>query len=96
MGRFASPGCREILQSCFPEASYHLVRTGMPCWLRTITASCMKVTVQSASQGGPTPIKVWRETGIRCPVIGNPDGRWGKKSPLFQYIVGFAPLQCRP
>ena len=43
----------------------------------------MKVTVQSASQIGPTPIKVWKKIGMRCPLIGNPDGRWGKsKSPV--------------
>ena len=50
----------------------------MPCWLITITASHVKVTVQLASQIGPNPIKVWRKHDIRCPVIGNPDGRWGK------------------
>ena len=40
----------------------------------------MKVTVQSASQSGPTPIKVWRKPGIRCTLIGNTDGRWGKSN----------------
>ena len=43
----------------------------------------MKVIVQSESQSGPTPIKVWWKPGIICPVIGNPDGIWGKfKSPV--------------
>ena len=23
-------------------------------------------------------IKIWQNTGIICPVIGNPDGSWGK------------------
>ena len=47
----------------------------------------MKVAVQSASQSVPTPIKVWRNPGMRCPLIGNPGGRWGKfKSPV--------PLDC--
>ena len=43
----------------------------------------MKVTVQSASQKGGAPIKVWRKPGMRCTFIGNIDGRWGKsKSPF--------------
>ena len=46
-------------------------------------ASHVKVTVQSASQIGYTPIEVWRKPGMRCPLIGNPNGRWGKsKSPV--------------
>ena len=49
----------------------------------TITASHVHVTVHSASQSGPTPIKVWRKPVIICPVIGNTDGSWGKfKSPV--------------
>ena len=58
MGRFASPGCKEILQSRGPEGSRHPVSTGVPWVSRTITVSRVKVTVQSASQIGPTPIKV--------------------------------------
>ena len=55
----------------------------MPCWSRTMTASHMMVTVQSASQIGPTPIKVWQKLCMSCPLIVNPDGRWGKsKSPV--------------
>ena len=38
----------------------------------------MKVTVQSASQSGPAPIKVWRKPGMRCPLIGNTYGIWDK------------------
>ena len=38
----------------------------------------MNVTVQPASQIGPTPIKVWRNPGMRCPLIVNTYGRWGK------------------
>ena len=46
----------------------------------------MKVTVQSASQIGPTPIKVCQKPGMRCPLIGNPDGIWGKyRSPIPVY-----------
>ena len=83
MGRFASSGCREILQSHGPEALSHPVSIGVPWLSHTITASRMKVTVPSASQSGPTPIKVWRKTGNICSVIGNPDGSWGKfKSPV--------------
>ena len=43
----------------------------------------MKVTVQLESHSGHTPIKVWRNPSMRCPLIGNPNGRWGKyKSPV--------------
>ena len=87
MGRLASPGCRAILQSRGPEASLHPVINCVPWVSFTIAASRVKVTVQSASQSGPTPIKVWRKPGIICPVIGNPDGIWDKfKSPV--------PLDC--
>ena len=48
-----------------------------------MTASRVKLTVQSVSHSGPIPIKVWRKPGIRFPFIGNPDGRWGKaRSPV--------------
>ena len=78
MGRFASPDFRDILQSCGHEASRHPVSTGVPWVSLTITDSRVKVTVQSASQSGPTPIKVWQKPDIIFPVIGNPDGIWGK------------------
>ena len=43
----------------------------------------MKVTVQLASQSGTTPIKVWQNPDMRCPLIGGTDGRWGNsKSPV--------------
>ena len=76
--RFSSPGCREVLQRRGPEFSHHLASTGVPRVSRTITAASVNVTVQSASQSGPTPMKVWRKPGIICPVIGNYDGSWGK------------------
>ena len=83
MGRFYYPGCRDILQSLDPEASHQPVSTGVPCWSRTMTESRVKVTVHLASHSGPTPIKVYRKTGMRCTLIGNPDGRWVKsKSPV--------------
>ena len=64
-------------------ASCQPVSTGVPCLSCTMTASCVKVTVHSASHSGPTHIKVWHEPGMRCPLIGNPNGRWGKsKSPV--------------
>ena len=48
-----------------------------------MTVSRVKVTVKSASQFGTTPIKVWQKPSMRFPLIGNPDGRWGKsKSPV--------------
>ena len=43
-----------------------------------MTALLVKVNVQSASKIGPTPIKVWRKPGMRCPLIVNPHGIWGK------------------
>ena len=83
LGRFSLTGCRTILQRRGPEFSRHPVSTGVPRVSFTINASHINVTVQSASQSGPTPIKVWRKPGIICPVIGNPDGSWGKfKSPV--------------
>ena len=83
MGRFSSPGCRAILQSRGPEASRHPVSTGVPSWFCKIAALRVKMTVQSASQSGPTPIKVWWKPGMKCPLIGNHDERWGKfKSPV--------------
>ena len=50
----------------------------MPCESRTITAARVNVTVQSASHSGPTPIKVWRNPGMICPVTGNPEGSFGR------------------
>ena len=76
--RFDSPGCRDTRQSLGPVASRQPVSTDVPCLLRTMTASRVKVTAQSASRRAPTPIKVWKKPGIRCPLIGNPYGRWGK------------------
>ena len=64
-------------------ASRQPVSTGVPCLSRTMTASRVNVTVQSASHSRPTPIKAWRKPVMRCPLIGNPDGRWVKfKSPV--------------
>ena len=83
LGRFYSPGCRAIIQRRGPEFSRHPVSTGVPQVSRKITASHVNVTVKYTSQSGPTPIKVWRKPVIICPVIGNPDGRWGKfKAPV--------------
>ena len=59
-------------------ASRQPVRTAVPCFSHMMTDSRVKVTAQSASHRGPTPIKVWRKPGIRYPLIGNSDGRWGK------------------
>ena len=40
----------------------------------------MKVTVKSSSQSGPTPIKVCRKPGMRCPLMANSDWIWGKSN----------------
>ena len=80
-------GCRAIIQRHGPKFSRHAVSTGVPRASLTITAARVNVTVQSASQSGPKPIKVWRKPGIICPVIGNPDGSWGK----FKSLV---PVDC--
>ena len=64
-------------------ASLQPVSTAVTCLSRTMTASRVKVNVQSASHSGPTNTKVWRKPGTRCPFIGNPDGRRGKsRSPI--------------
>ena len=48
-----------------------------------MTALRVKVTVQSESLSGPTHINLWRKPGMRCPLIVNPNGIWGKsKSPV--------------
>ena len=78
VGRSDSPGCKAILQILGPVASRQTVSTDVPCLLHTMTASRVKVTVQSASHRGPTHIKVCRKPGIRCTFIGNSDGIWGK------------------
>ena len=36
-----------------------------------ITAERVNVTVQYTSQSGPTPIKVWQNPGMICPVTGS-------------------------
>ena len=76
-GRFSSSGCRVILQRYGPEFSRHPVSTGIPRAFPTITAAHVNVTVQSASQSGPTHIKLWRYPGMICPVNGNPEGSLG-------------------
>ena len=81
LDRFSSPGCRAILQRSGPEFLRHPVSTGVPQVSHTITAERVNVTVQSVSQSVPTPIKMWRKPGIICPIIGNPDGIWGKFKP---------------
>ena len=64
-------------------ASRQPVSTGMLCLSCKITASRVKVTVKTASYSGTNPIKVWRKPGMRDPLIGNLNGRWGKsKSPV--------------
>ena len=78
LGRFESPVCRYIIQIRGPVASRQPVSTALPCLSYTMTASRLKVTEQSASHRFPTPIRVWRKTGIRGPFIGNSNGRWGK------------------
>ena len=78
VGRFDSPGWRAIRQSLGPVASRQPVSTAVPFLLITITASRLKVTTQSASHRGPTPIIVWRKPDISCPLIGKSNGIWGK------------------
>ena len=50
----------------------------MPWEYLTINDAFVNVTVQSASQSGPNPIKVWRNPGMMCPVTGNPEESLGK------------------
>ena len=78
LGRFDSPGCRDICQSRVHVASRQPVSTAMPFLSRTISNSHVKATAQSESHRVPTPIKLWRKSVIMCPLIGNSDGRWCK------------------
>ena len=57
-------------------------------------ASRVKVTVQLALYIGPTPIKVWRKTGMRCPLIGKLDGIWGKSKPPVPVDCWVCPVGC--
>ena len=50
----------------------------MPRASLNITAARVNVTVQSASQSGPTHIKVCRNPGMIDPVTGNPEGSFGR------------------
>ena len=78
LGRSESPRCREIFQSRGPVDSRQPVGTAVPSFSITVTALRVKVTVQSASHRGLTHIKVWRNPGMRCPLVGNSDRIWGK------------------
>ena len=51
-----SSAMRHIYGACY---SLHPVRMDLLVASRTTTASLLKVTVQPASQMGPTPIRVW-------------------------------------
>ena len=78
MGRSESPGCREIIQSQVPVDSRKPLITAVPCLSFTMTALKVKVTAHWASHRGSSPIKVWRKPGMRCLLVINSDGRWGK------------------
>ena len=77
-GRFYLSVCRAIIQRRGPEFLRHPVSTGIPQASLTITAARVNVTVQSASYSGPTPIKVWQNPSMICPVTGNTEGVFGK------------------
>ena len=86
IGRFDSPGFMYICQSQVPVDSRQPVSMDVPGLLRTVTSLHVKVAAHSVSHRVPTPIKVWHNPGIRCPLIGNSDGRWGKsKLPVPAY-----------
>ena len=74
LSRFSSLCCRAILKRRGPDFLRHPVSTGVPWASINITAVHVNVTVKSASHSGPTPIKLWQNPGIICPVIGNHDG----------------------
>ena len=85
---------RDILQSLGPVVSLQPVSTDVPCLLRTMNASCVKVTAQSVSHSGTTPIKVRRKPGIRCPLSGNNSGRWGKSRSPVPVDFSFFPVSA--
>ena len=78
LGRSDSPGCSEIHKSQGPVDSRQLVSTALPCLSITMTALRVKVTAQSVSNRGPNPIMVWRNPGMRCPLLRNSDEILGK------------------
>ena len=78
MVRFDSPGCRSIRHIRGPVDARQPVSNDVPFLWRTMAASRVKVTVQWESHKVPTCIKVWWKPGIRCPLVGNSDGIWGK------------------
>ena len=78
LGRSDSPGCRAIRQSRGSVDSRQPVSTAVPCLSLTMTTLHTKATAQSASHRVPTPIKVWRNPDMRCPLVGNSDEIWGK------------------
>ena len=65
------------LQLDSPEVSIEMPQASL-----TFTASRVNVAVQSASQSGHTPIKVWRNPGMILPLTGNPEGSFGKFNSL--------------
>ena len=67
LGRFSSPGVRDILQSLGPVASHQLLSTAVPCLFYKMTASRVQVDARSVSHSGTSPIKVLRNPGIRNP-----------------------------
>ena len=78
LDRSDSPGCSAIFQSQGPVDSLQPVITDVTCLSRTMNASRVKVTAQLSSHRGPTPIEMCQKPDIRCPLVGNSDGRWGK------------------
>ena len=50
----------------------------MPCFSLTVNALRVKVTAHLVSHRDLTSIKVWRNPGMRCPLVGNYNGIWGK------------------
>ena len=50
---------------------------GLPCGYLTTTAALVNVTVHSTSHSGPTPIKVFLNPGMICPVTGKLAGSLG-------------------
>ena len=76
-------------------ASHQPVSTEVPCLSRTMTASRVKVTMQSASHSGPNPTRLCWKPSMRCPLIGKPDGIWGKFRPPDPVDCWVCPVDVR-
>ena len=69
-----------LLQSLLvPHGSRHPVRMGLPPGEYTVTSCLENRTVQSASQMGPKPTRVYLKDGMINPAVGKSFSSWGSE-----------------